>query len=129
MLEQLLAAEGHEVAIASDGLEALAQIVSCRPDLILLDLELPELSGYEVCRRIKADPATRWIPIIILTGHIATFWVVQSELPEWALWLPRLAQFLLILLIFLRYRPQSLLPASMVERQLWSIWRSARACV
>jgi putative two-component system response regulator len=72
LLEQVLVAEGHQVAIAGDGLEALVRIERSPPDLILLDLDLPELSGYEVCRRIKEDPATRWIPIIILTGQAAS---------------------------------------------------------
>jgi len=72
LLEQLLAAEGHQVAMASDGLEALGEIARCPPDLILLDLDLPGLNGYEICRRIKENPATRWIPIIILTGQAAS---------------------------------------------------------
>jgi len=71
LLETVLAAEGHHVTIASDGPEALAQIKKSPPDLILLDLGLPGLSGYEVCHRIKQDPSTRWIPIIIVTGQCA----------------------------------------------------------
>jgi putative two-component system response regulator len=72
LLKYLLTAEGHEVMVAGDGLEALARIARSRPDLILLDLELPRVSGYDVCRQIKQDPSTMWIPIIILTGQSAS---------------------------------------------------------
>jgi putative two-component system response regulator len=51
------------------------------PDLILLDLELPSLSGYDVCRQLKNDPATRWIPIIIVTGQAA----FDAKLRAWDL--------------------------------------------
>jgi putative two-component system response regulator len=71
LLEQVLQAHGHHVVSAADGLDALARIAQEPPDLILLDLELPELSGYEVCRRIKQNASTRGIPVIILTGQAA----------------------------------------------------------
>jgi putative two-component system response regulator len=69
LLRHALLAEGCRVEVASDGLEALDQIAANPPDLILLDLELPSLSGDEVCRRIKNDPATNLIPVVILTGQ------------------------------------------------------------
>jgi putative two-component system response regulator len=69
LLQQVLRAEGHEVSVVSDGLEALAAVASLLPDLILLDLDLPGLHGYEVCRRLKTDPATRLIPIVIVTAR------------------------------------------------------------
>jgi putative two-component system response regulator len=77
LLEQVLVAEGHRVTVAGDGVEALARIAECHPDLILLDLDLPILSGYEVCRHIKENPATRWIPIIIITGQAASEFKLQ----------------------------------------------------
>jgi len=70
LIQQLLAAEGHEVVVARDGQEALEQVSHQHPDLIILDLELPRVHGYEVCRRLKEDPATRLIPIVVVTGQI-----------------------------------------------------------
>lgn len=59
----------HQVIIAIDGQRALELCVSARPDLVLLDVEMPGLDGYEVCRRIKADPATQDIAVIFVTGR------------------------------------------------------------
>ncbi|HVT83292.1 MAG TPA: response regulator [Phycisphaerae bacterium] len=53
---------------ASDGVEALAKVAKVNPDLILLDIMMPKMSGFEVCRRLKADPKTRDIPIIMVTA-------------------------------------------------------------
>ncbi len=53
---------------ASDGQEALAKIESEKPDLILLDIMMPRMSGYEVCKKLKSDPKTRDIPIIMVTA-------------------------------------------------------------
>jgi len=77
LLEQVLVAEGHKVTVASDGVEALDRIADLPPDLILLDLDLPVLSGYDVCRQLKQNPATRWIPIIIITGQSASEFKLQ----------------------------------------------------
>jgi putative two-component system response regulator len=71
LLQEVLARQGHRVEIASNGLEALAQIHEHCPDLILLDLDMPYMDGYEVCRRVKSNPATRLIPIIIVTAETA----------------------------------------------------------
>src|SRR5207253_922606 len=65
------------VTLASDGMEALEHVKERHPDLILLDLDLPILSGYEVCRQIKENPVTRWIPIIIITGQAASEFKLQ----------------------------------------------------
>ena len=54
--------------IAVDGIDALEKVAKTKPDLILLDIMMPRMSGFEVCRRLKADPATRDIPIIIVTA-------------------------------------------------------------
>lgn len=54
--------------IAADGLEALAKVGAGQPDLILLDIMMPKMSGFEVCRRLKSDPVTRDIPIIMITA-------------------------------------------------------------
>ena len=57
-----------EVATAADGIEALEMVRQKGPDLILLDIMMPRMSGFEVCRKIKSDPATRDIPIIMVTA-------------------------------------------------------------
>jgi CheY-like chemotaxis protein len=60
---------GYEIISAPDGATGIALAISDRPDLILMDLNLPVLDGWEAARRLKADPATRDIPIIALTAH------------------------------------------------------------
>ena len=70
---ELLAAYMEEVpnvttVLASNGREALAQVATNAPDLILLDVMMPKLSGFEVCRQLKADPETRDIQIIMVTA-------------------------------------------------------------
>ena len=59
----------YEIISAPDGATGIALAISDRPDLILMDLNLPVLDGWEAARRLKADPATRDIPIIALTAH------------------------------------------------------------
>jgi putative two-component system response regulator len=71
-LETLLRREGFEVHDASDGATALAECVSFRPDLVLLDVLMPGMSGFEVCKRIKAAPETRLTPVVLITGLSAT---------------------------------------------------------
>jgi len=68
LLRALMQAEGYEVVAASNGLEALAQVAAFPPDLILLDIMMPGLDGFTVCRTLKADPATRLIPIVLITA-------------------------------------------------------------
>jgi len=60
---------GYEVLSARDGAAGITMATSERPDLILMDLNLPEIDGWEATRRLKADPATRDIPIIALSAH------------------------------------------------------------
>ena len=60
---------GYEVLVAEDGEEALRAAREERPDLVFLDIMMPRLSGYEVCRRLKQDPATRDIYIVMLTAR------------------------------------------------------------
>jgi two-component system cell cycle response regulator DivK len=59
----------HELLVAEDGERGVALARAEQPDLILMDLELPVIDGWEATRRLKADPATRDIPIIALTAH------------------------------------------------------------
>lgn len=64
-----LESQGFQVATAADGIEALARAEELRPDLIVLDLELPRLSGFDVARRLRHTPDTRDIPLIAATGY------------------------------------------------------------
>lgn len=67
-LEGLLEQEGYRIALAASGPEALAQIQLHAPDLVLLDVMMPEMDGFEVCRRIRADPALALIPVVMVTA-------------------------------------------------------------
>src|SRR5262245_50423239 len=60
--------EGVKTLRAFNGEEALRQVESQKPDLILLDVMMPRMSGFEVCKRLKSDPATRHIPVIMVTA-------------------------------------------------------------
>ncbi len=69
IIRDMLSTTDYEVAEAENGEEALAAVAKQRPDLILMDIQLPVLDGYEATRRIKADPALRSIPIIAVTSY------------------------------------------------------------
>jgi CheY-like chemotaxis protein len=69
MLSRRLLKKGHTVAIATDGLMGIEMARSEKPDLILMDMSLPEVDGWEAARRLKQDEATKTIPIIALTAH------------------------------------------------------------
>jgi two-component system, cell cycle response regulator DivK len=69
ILHDLLTSAGYEIIQAENGQEALAAAARERPDLILMDIQLPLLDGYEATRRIKADPDLRAIPIIVVTSY------------------------------------------------------------
>jgi DNA-binding response OmpR family regulator len=77
---QIFARRGYRVIGASDGNEALERVAHERPDLILLDLHLPKLDGWQVCRRLKQDPATADIPIIMMTAANPTMAEAQEGL-------------------------------------------------
>jgi two-component system cell cycle response regulator DivK len=69
MLSRRLSRRGFTIVLAEDGLEAIHMARTEAPDLILLDMDLPVLDGWEAARRMKADEALRKIPIIALTAH------------------------------------------------------------
>jgi two-component system cell cycle response regulator DivK len=69
ILRDLLTSVGYELIEAVDGLTGVAAATEHRPDLILMDIELPEIDGYEATRRIKANPDTAGIPIIAVTSY------------------------------------------------------------
>jgi putative two-component system response regulator len=68
VVQTILEREGFEVATAGDGEEALEVFASFRPDLVMLDIVMPKLNGFETCQRIKADPENRLTPVIIVTS-------------------------------------------------------------
>jgi DNA-binding response OmpR family regulator len=68
LLADLLSAKGYAVLTASNGAEALAKVRSVKPDLVLLDVVMPGMSGYEVCRHIRADSTTGVLPVVMVTA-------------------------------------------------------------
>ena len=68
LVSKIMESRGHRVSVARDGEEAIARVAEDRPDVIVLDLNLPKLDGVEVCRRIKGDAQTRRIPIVMMTA-------------------------------------------------------------
>ena len=69
MVRALLEASGHSVGLAPDGAAALKSVLEREPDLLILDLEMPHMSGFEVCRAVKQNPFTSRIPVLMLTGQ------------------------------------------------------------
>jgi len=68
LLSDLLSTQGYAIDAAESGEEALARIQAKVPDLVLLDVVMPGLNGYEVCRRLRADPATSVLPVVMVTA-------------------------------------------------------------
>ena len=68
LLEAYLVGAGYQVLRALDGASALQRVADGKPDLVLLDIMMPDISGYEVCRRMKKDPKTARIPILMVTA-------------------------------------------------------------
>jgi CheY-like chemotaxis protein len=61
--------EGFEIAVAADGAEAISSVTADSPDIILMDLNVPVINGWDATRRLKADPKTAGIPVIALSAH------------------------------------------------------------
>ena len=68
MISDLLKGSGLTVTVASDGVEALEQIQRSSPDVVVLDIVMPRMNGYEVCRRLKADPKTQNVPVVMCSS-------------------------------------------------------------
>jgi putative two-component system response regulator len=68
LLERMLSADGHVVVTVNDGEEALATVRGALPDIVVMDVRMPRLNGFETCRELKADPSTRLIPVVLMTG-------------------------------------------------------------
>src|SRR5581483_1567084 len=72
LLGSLLHDSGYEVVIASDGRRSLDEFARSRPDLVLLDVQMPFVNGFEVCRRLKCNPESRLVPVVLVTGLAAS---------------------------------------------------------
>ena len=68
LLRRMLVKDGYDVEVVGDGLSALRAVVAFKPHVVLLDVNMPEMSGIDVCRRIKQDVANRLTPVVIVTG-------------------------------------------------------------
>lgn len=68
--ELILSDAGYSVTTAGDGLRGVQMAIQCHPDLVLMDLSLPWLNGWEATQRLKATPATRSIPVVAFTAHV-----------------------------------------------------------
>jgi two-component system, OmpR family, alkaline phosphatase synthesis response regulator PhoP len=68
LLEAYLSSSSYEIETASDGEDTLRKVKQWQPDLILLDIMMPKISGFEVCKRLRADPATRDIAVLMITA-------------------------------------------------------------
>jgi adenylate cyclase len=77
-LSAILKAKGYQISVATNGKQALEALARVHPDLILLDVMMPEMDGFETCRRIKAAEAWRQIPVIFLTAKTETADIVQG---------------------------------------------------
>jgi len=82
LLQTLLAAEGYDVAVASDGLAGLVKASSRKPELILLDLMMPDLGGIRVLEELRGDPALADVPVIVVTGKVEAVPGLQQVLGE-----------------------------------------------
>ena len=77
ILGKVVASMGHQPVYASDGMQALAAAREIQPAMILLDVVMPEMDGFKVCRTLKGDPATAKIPVVLVTskgGESDVFW-------------------------------------------------------
>ncbi len=68
MITSLLKGSGLDVSVAMDGVEALESIQGHPPDLVVLDIVMPRMNGYEVCRRLKSDPKTQNVPVVMCSS-------------------------------------------------------------
>lgn len=68
LLQVFLEDQGYNIRIARDGVDAMEQVAAKMPDIVLLDIMMPKMSGFEVCRRLKEDRATRDIPVVLVTA-------------------------------------------------------------
>jgi chemosensory pili system protein ChpA (sensor histidine kinase/response regulator) len=70
--QRLLVREGYQVVLAKDGVDALEQLQAITPDVMLVDIEMPRMDGFDLTRNVRGDERTRHIPIIMITSRTAT---------------------------------------------------------
>ncbi len=68
LIDAYLSEEGYELSVAYDGVQAMKRVDELQPDLVLLDIMMPKLSGYEVCQWMKSSPRTKDIPVLMVTA-------------------------------------------------------------
>lgn len=73
LMSNVLEESGLTVMIATDGVEALEQIKVTQPDIVVLDVVMPRMNGYEVCRKIKSDPGTHNLPVVMCSSKTENF--------------------------------------------------------
>ncbi|PJF27617.1 MAG: hybrid sensor histidine kinase/response regulator, partial [Phototrophicales bacterium] len=78
MMLRVLNREGYEVLVARDGEEALVKVMEYKPDIILLDVMMPGIDGFQVCQRLKQNEATKDIPVIFITALANTVYIVKG---------------------------------------------------
>ncbi len=79
LIVKVLSGRGHVVQVARDGASALARVKHEPPDVILLDSDLPKIDGAEVCRRIKNEPSTTQIPVVMMTSSYIDIYDVGAD--------------------------------------------------
>jgi twitching motility two-component system response regulator PilH len=73
MISELLQKSGLVVSVATDGVEAIEKIQTYKPDLVVLDIVMPRMNGFEVCRQIKSDPQTQNVPVVLCSSKTEDF--------------------------------------------------------
>lgn len=73
VVELILSGEGFEIKAVNNGEEALTGIPTFKPDIVLADVEMPKMNGYVLCEKIKQDPSTSGIPVLLLAGAFEPF--------------------------------------------------------
>jgi len=107
IVTKVLSVEGYTVVEATDGYEAIAKTQAERPDLILMDLALPNMDGWEATRRIKADPELKHIPVIALTAFAMRGDEEQARAAGCDDYVPKPARPMVIRAIVKKYLPDS----------------------
>src|SRR6266498_1947612 len=82
ILTGLLEPEGYVLITAKDGQEGLERALADPPDLILMDVSMPRMTGFEACRRLKADERTHLVPLVLVTGLVARDDLIQGSAPR-----------------------------------------------
>ena len=82
LYSRILTNIGLDITLASNGLEALEKVKLCHPDLVILDIIMPEMNGYQVCRQIKSQPQTMNIPVVFCSNKSAevdVYWAMKQD--------------------------------------------------